>query len=119
MLTEYRMRTSEYSTEIGGSAWEHISFIRVDFIWLVLPAFVYVSITFVLFSTVYQSAMTDVPTWKHTSLGLIRALQGEKAGTVMYEAKESAKVKVMQLVVHDGHRRLHNIDDMDKYHQRI
>ena len=66
------------------------------------------------FSTIYQSTIADAPTWKHTSLGLIRAFQGERVGTVIHGAKDSAKAGVMQLIVREGCCRLYDIDDTAK-----
>ncbi len=92
------MRIANSSSELPGTAWENVQFIKVDFRWLALPVFVYASITVLLFCTVFKSRRSDAPIWKQSYLGL---LQGEnsKGGPVSRSnLKNTAKQDDVKLV---------------------
>ncbi|KAF2792356.1 hypothetical protein K505DRAFT_198162, partial [Melanomma pulvis-pyrius CBS 109.77] len=65
------MRTASSSTIVVGEAWETVPFVRLEPYWLVMPAFIWASITFLLLCTILENRTAHVPIWKHMALGLL------------------------------------------------
>jgi len=103
------MRTANSSTEVAGSAWETVAYIRLEPAWLALPALVYTAITVLLIVTVVETKSTKVPVWKHTSLGILRGLNGENQGKLRSDATQDAKDCTMQLTETSGFWKLDEI----------
>ncbi|KAH7117632.1 hypothetical protein B0J11DRAFT_570868 [Dendryphion nanum] len=92
------MRTSNSSDFVIGIAFEDLQFFQFEPAWLAMPAFMYITVTVLLIATIRKTNKTGTPVWKHTALGLLRGLGGEKKTMKKREVDQVVGKTSMQLV---------------------
>jgi hypothetical protein len=104
--TPCRLRPSEQSTNVSGTAWKKTPYTTVNFIWLVYPAVVFFIVTVFLFATTLRSR--NVPLWKSSALALLCSTDADKEERSASEKQRMAK-KMNSRVEHVGerHRLIH------------
>lgn len=94
----FRFRTADtYSLKVEGTAWEKITFFKLEPAWLTLPITLYVATTVLLICTIVQCKHDQEPVWKHTTMGILRALAGKKMTKLAAETEEELRNSYLHL----------------------
>ncbi|KAJ4290412.1 hypothetical protein N0V90_010628 [Kalmusia sp. IMI 367209] len=109
LKSTFNSSTANNDEVVHGTAWEQVPFFKLEPAWLTLPAIVYLTITVLFVSTIIQSERNGEPVWKHTTLGVLRALNGEKATELEAKVKEDLRNSYMHLVHTRGFWHLYEV----------
>ncbi|KAF2022231.1 hypothetical protein BU24DRAFT_417868 [Aaosphaeria arxii CBS 175.79] len=91
------MRRNREARVAYGSVSTDQQYFNVDLKWLILPLVTYVSITFLLFSTIYQSRKGEYPLWKWSSLAALHVRDEKNTMNRIDGVVEEAKSTTAQL----------------------
>jgi hypothetical protein len=90
------LRTQD-GTQCRGTAWQWTTFIKVDWVWLILPVVVVLAAMLLLGLTIAQSTRNDTVLWKSSSLAFLFCSAQAWTSDSMSRSGEARSVKDMEM----------------------
>ena len=90
-----RFRGTDQAITVQGEAWSEKPFIRVNAVWLIYPAILYIMLTSFLFATLFHTR--DTPLWKSSALALLHSCDNDEEQHTIEEVVSKAAKKRVRL----------------------
>jgi hypothetical protein len=109
---DMRVPKNNTTEKVRGDAWGPEPFVKVQWLWIMLPGFLLLSTLALICATIFESRKEKVPAWKSSALAaLLHGLSEESRGQFAHNASQSEVEKMAQsmrakMLLHNSTERL-------------